>query len=484
MGAREPELSESLDEILWRNAHVLTMDAMKTDRNNKTNHAAPPGPSGLLFLSVPRHLLSRKRELKYVMQLVSQYGDFVKLPLPGGPVYLLNHPDFIKHVLQDNHENYTRSPTFERFKLVLGENLLTSEGEFWRKRRRLEQPAFHQKKVAEYGQIITDCTASMLDRWEEICKQREPVEVHKETIHLTMDVVTKALFGTSVGEDWEEAIKAFTITQEWGYRRRWVPIPLGLPTPWNLRFKQACRTLDRIVYDMIRRRRENGADENDLLGMLMGARDQDTGRALTDKELRDEVLMLFSAGHETTSNNLAWTCYLLSEFLGAREKLEDEVDRILQGRTPTAQDSSRLPYTKMVIQESLRLYPPSRVLLRRAVRPDRIGRYDIPAGSIVIFFQWAVHRHPDFWENPDAFDPVRFSPESSAACHPYAYFPFGGGPRMCIAYQFALLEAQLALAMIVRRFRLSLVPGHPVKPDPIVTLKPRYGSLMNLHRRF
>jgi len=234
---------------------------------------------------------------------------------------------------------------------------------------------------------------------------------------------------------------------------------------------------------MIRRRRENGADENDLLGMLMGARDQDTGRALTDKELRDEVLMLFSAGHETTSNNLAWTCYLLSEFPGAREKLEDEVDRMLQGRTPTAQDSSRLPYTKMVIQESLRLYPPSRVLLRRAVRPDRIGRYDIPAGSIVIFFQWAVHRHPDFWDNPEAYDPERFSPERSAGRHPCAYFPFGGGPRMCIAYQFALLEAELALAMIVQRFRLSLVPGHPVKPDPIVTLKPRYGILMSLQKR-
>jgi len=459
------------------------MQADQVTKSFQTSGLMPPGPRGWAFYGVGRRLLSRKTELKFVTQLVRQYGDFVKLPLPGGPVYLLNHPDFIKHVLQDNHENYTRSPTFERFKIVLGENLLTSEGEFWRKRRRLEQPAFHHKKVTEYGQIITDCTASMLDRWEETCKQREPVEVHKETIHLTMDVVTKALFGTSVGEDWEEAIKAFTITQEWGYRRRWVPIPLGLPTPWNLRFKQACRTLDRIVHDMIRRRRENGAGENDLLGMLMNARDQDTGKALTDKELRDEVLMLFSAGHETTSNNLAWTLYLLSQSPSVLQRLENEVDQVLQGRTPTAEDSSRLPYTKMVIQESLRLYPPSRVLLRRAVRPDRIGRYDIPAGSIVIFFQWAVHRHPDFWENPDAFDPVRFSPESSAACHPYAYFPFGGGPRKCIGYEFALLEAQLVLGMLVQKFRLSLVPGHPVVPDPLITLKPRYGILMNLQKR-
>ena len=459
------------------------MEAGQVTKDFQTSGLKPPGPRGWAFYAVGRRLLSRKAELEFVGQLVRQYGDFVKLPLLGPRVYLLNHPDYVKHVLQDNHENYTRSPTFERFKIVLGENLLTSEGEFWRKRRRLEQPAFHHKKVAEYGQIITECTASMLDRWEETCRRHEPVEVHRETIHLTMDVVTKALFGVSVGRDWEEAIKAFTVTQEWGYRWRWLPIPAGLPTPWNRRFKQACRTLDRIVYDMIRRRRENGDGENDLLGILMNARDDETDNALSDKELRDEVLMLFSAGHETTSNNLAWTCYLLSKSPAAREKVEDEVDRVLRGKAPATEDSTRLTYTKMVIQESLRLYPPSRVLLRRAVSADRVGDYEIPAGAIVIFFQWAVHRHPDFWENPESFDPDRFALERSANRHPYAYFPFGGGPRKCIGYEFALLEAQLALAMVAQRFRLCLVPGHPVVPDPLITLRPRYGIRMTLHKR-
>jgi len=428
--------------------------------------------------------LNRERELQCISELVRQFGDFVKLPFPGMKVYLLNHPDYVKHVLQDNHQNYTRNPTFERFKLVLGENLLTSEGEFWRKRRRLEQPAFHYKKVSDYSRIFTECTGSVLGRWEEMCDRHKPVEVHGEMMRLTMDVVSRALFGTPVGPEWEIAVQAFTTTQEWGYRQRWLPIPLAIPTPRNLRFKRACRTLDQITYDIIRQRRQSNSGQDDLLAMLMNARDEETGKGLSDRELRDEVLMLFSAGHETTSNNLAWTCYLLSKSPAVREKLEDEVDRVLQGRTPTAEDSSRLSYTKMVIQESLRLYPPSRVLLRRAVGDDRIAGYEVPAGSIVMFFQWTVHRHPNFWDNPEAFDPERFSPERSTGSHPYAYFPFGGGPRMCIGYQFALLEAQMALAMIAQRFRLSLVPGHPVIPDPVVTLKPRDGILLSLRRRF
>lgn len=449
----------------------------------QTSQASTAGPKGYLFPLVLGRLLNRKKELGYVTQLVRQYGDFVRLPFPGIRVYLLNHPDYVKHVLQDNHQNYTRNPTFERFKLVLGENLLTSEGEFWRRRRRLEQPAFHYKKVAEYSRIFTECTGSMLDRWEEMCDRHKPVEVHGEMMRLTMDVVSRALFGTPVGPDWEIAVQAFTTTQEWGYRQRWLPIPLAIPTPWNLRFKRACRTLDQITYDIIRQRRQTNSDQDDLFAVLMNARDEETGKGLSDRELRDEVLMLFSAGHETTSNNLAWTLYLLSEHPAVRRKLQDEVDQVLQRRTPTAEDSARLPYTKMIVQESLRLYPPSRVLLRRTVEADRIGGYEVPAGSIVMFFQWTVHRHPDFWENPEAFDPERFSPERSTGRHPYAYFPFGGGPRKCIGYEFALLEAQLVLTMLVQKFRLSLVRGHPVLPDPVITLRPRYGILMNLHKQ-
>ncbi len=449
-----------------------------------SGQARAPGPKGYLFLSVARQLLNRKKELDYVMQLVRQYGDFVKLPSPGRRgVYLLNHPDYVKHVLQDNHHNYTRSPTFDRFKLVLGENLLTSEGEFWRRRRHLEQPAFHYKKIAEYAQVFTDCTASLLDRWEQKYQRGETIEVHSEMMHLTMDAVTRALLGTALGATREAVVRAFATIQEWGYRQRLLPIPLGIPTRWNLRCKRACRTLDRMAYDIIAKRRRDSGDRNDLLAMLIKAREEETGEYMSNKELRNEVLMLFSAGYETTSNNLAWTFFLLSEFPSVLRRLEIEVDHVLQGRRPTADDCAKLAYTKMVIQESLRLYPPSRVLIRRAIKADRIGEYEIPAGSIVMFFQWAVHRHPDFWENPEGFDPERFTPETCSSRHPYAYFPFGGGPRKCIGYEFALLEAQLVLAMVVQKFRLSLVPGHPVVPDPVIALKPRHGILMTLHKQ-
>jgi cytochrome P450 len=427
-------------------------------------------------------LLNRKKELQYVSALVHRYGDFIKLPLPGSRVYLLNHPDYVKHVLQDNHPNYIRHLTFERFKLVLGENLLTSEGEFWRRRRRLEQPAFQHKQIAEYAQIFTESTASMLQRWERIYQNDKPIDAHRESMHLAMDIVSRALFSTILGSEWEDAVRAFAVTQEWGYRRRWVRIPLVLPTPWNLRFRKACKTLDRIVYDIIAKRRQINGNRTDLLGLLMGARDE-AGRGLSDKELRDEVLMLFSAGHETTANNLAWSCFLLSQNPAAARKLEAEVDQVLQGRIPTAEDASRLRYTKMVIQESLRLYPPARVILRSAIKSDRIAGYEIPSGSIVMFFQWSLHRHPEFWKNPEEFDPERFSPERSRGYHPYAFFPFGGGPRMCIGSEFALLEAQPALAMIVQRFRLKVVPGHTVEPDPVVTLKPKSGILMRLDKR-
>lgn len=449
----------------------------------RTSQASPPGPKGYLFPSVVRQLLDRKTELQYVTELVRRHGDFVKLPFPGIRVYLLNHPDYVQHVLQENHLNYVRDPGFERLKVVLGENLLTSDGEFWRRQRRIAQPAFHRRNIESFAQIFTTCTEAMLDCWEKIYEREEAIEVHSEMMHLTMDIVTKALFGTSIGANWETAVRAFTLTQEWGYRHRWFPIPLGVPTPWNLRFKQACQTLDRIVYDLIAERRRSNGDQKDLLAMLMNACDEETGRGMSDQQLRNEVLTLFSAGHETTANNLAWTCYLLSRFPSVLLKLEEEVDQVLRGRVPTADDSGRLPYTKMVIQESLRLYPPSRVITRAAIKDDKIGEYLIPAGSIVIFFQWTVHRHPDFWENPEGFGPERFLPERCGSRHPYAYFPFGGGPRKCIGYEFALLETQLVLAMLVQKFRLTLVPGHPVIPDPVITLKPRYGILMNLHKR-
>ncbi len=258
--------------------------------------------------------------------------------------------------------------------------------------------------------------------------------------------------------------------------------PLWIPTPRNLAFKRARAELDRVVYDIIASRRRRHAPKGDLLDMLLAAREQGSGEGMTDRQLRDEVMTLLLAGHETTATTLTWTWYLLSKHPGAARKLRAELDVVLGGRLPGVGDLPALEYTQRVVRESMRLYPPVWVISRTAIEEDEIGGYTIPAGSILLLSQYAMHRHPDFWENPEGFDPDRFSPERSEGRHRYAYFPFGGGPRLCIGANLAMLETELILAILAQRYRLELLPGHPVEPEPLITLRPRYGMKMMLSR--
>jgi cytochrome P450 len=442
--------------------------------------ATAPGPrSNLLELM----FASNSDPIKPFMDMQRQYGDIVRIDALGTVAHLLVHPEAIKYVLQDNNRNYPKSQTYEQLKQLLGNGLVTSEGDFWLRQRRLAQPAFHRQRIAGFAETMTSATERMLERWQPFAERGTPLDVASEMMALTMTIIAQTMFSTDVsadtavvGRDVGEALRSFDklINAK-------VKLPEWVPTPTRLRFQRAKATVDALVDRMIEERRRSGEDRGDLLSMLMLARDSETGEAMSDQQLRDEVMTIFLAGHETTSNALSWTFYLLSKHPTVERRLRTELATVLGGRTPTLHDLPQLPYTLMVIEESMRLYPPVWGIERRSLTDDRIGGYHIPAGSYIFLMQYVTHRHPDFWDNPEGFDPERFSPERATERPRFAYFPFGGGPRQCIGNNFALMEAQLILATVLQRYQLELVPGHPIEPESNITLSPRYGVQMTLH---
>lgn len=406
-----------------------------------------------------------------------RYGDFVRFRLGPYRVYLLSHPDYIAHVLQKNPRNYLKDG-YEHIEIV-GNGLLASEGDFWRRRRRIAQPAFHRERLAEMAKTMTDATRRMLTRWD-ACSTDGPLDIDAEMSRLTLGIVGRTFFGTEMGEEAGGVGAALETILNLGFQRtgRFVPVPSGVPTPKNRRYRNAVRHLNGVVDGLISGRQVNGGGEGDLLSMLLEAHDADTGQTMGGwRQLRDEVMTILTAGYETTARALSWTWYLIDANPLVRESLEREVDG-LNGRTPAFGDLERLTYTKMVIQESMRLFPPVWGLSRFVAREDEIGGYRVPKGSRVVISQYVTHRHPGFWEQPETFDPERFTPERSAGRTRYAYFPFSGGPRQCIGNNFAMMEATLILGTVAQRYRLTLVPGHPVEPEPSFTLRSRHGMRM------
>jgi cytochrome P450 len=413
--------------------------------------------------------------LQYLLNLQRQYGDVVRLPGFGVPAHLITHPDGVKHVLQDHNRNYPKSETYQQMKMILGNGLVTSEGDFWLKQRRLAQPAFHRQRIAAFAETMTEATARMLDRWQ----PNTTINLSNEMMALTMQIIAKTMFSAdlstqsdSIGQHVGEAFRAYDKLS--GAR---IKLPAFLPTPQRRRFQKAKAAIDQVVYSLIEQHRQSNQDHGDLLSMLMLSKDEETGQGMTDQQLRDEVLTIFLAGHETTSNALSWTFYLLSKHPEVARRLRAEINDVLGGRTPGIHDLPHLKYTLMVIEESMRILPPVWSIERRALADDTIGGYHIPAGSVIYLSQYVTHRHPEFWPNPEGFDPERFSPEQVAARPRSAYFPFAAGPRQCIGNSFALMEAQLILAMVVQRYQLDLVPGHPVETEPLITLNARHGIL-------
>ena len=444
-------------------------------------HTSAPGVGGLAFFRLMPEL--KRNTLGTFVNLWRAHGDV--FCLRGlWTTFMLFDPRHVEHVLHANSRNYRKGRTFKEIKAATGNGLFVSEGDVWLRQRRLAQPAFHRQRIASFAGIMTDSAEEMLERWRPLAERGQAVEVDAEMLRLTLGIVGKALFSRDLSDQADTVSQSFEIIRKHTTDRVMaiVKLPASLPTPRNRRYRRALSNADRIVYDLIAERRQGEGNPDDLLSLLMAARDEETGEGLSDRELRDQVVTLIGAGYETTTQALAWTWYLLAKHPEVDDRLRAEISDALGGRTPTFEDLPRLSYTLMVFQEAMRLYPPAWAMSRTANGPDVIGGYRVPANSEILLMPYITHRHPAYWERPEEFFPEHFSPERVAARPRFAYFPFGGGPRQCIGNGFALMEAQLIIAKVVQKYRLRLADGREVEPETSVTLRPRGGLRMTLHR--
>jgi cytochrome P450 len=444
--------------------------------------ASIPGPRrrypGEFLLAVTR------RPLEFLGSIKRDFGDVAGFRIGTQPIVLLSHPDDIRDVLVTHGRRFHKGRGLERAKLLLGDGLLTSEDEFHLRQRRLAQPAFHRARIAGYGDTMAAYARRRAEQWVDGTE----LDVAAEMAAYTLAVVGKTLFDADIedeagdiGDALGTAIATFNFTV--------VPfagVLLRLPLPVSRRFKRARKRLDATIYDMIARRRASGVDRGDLLSMLLMAQDSEgDGGGMSDLQLRDEAMTLLLAGHETTANALSWAWYLLSGAPDVEARLHAEVDS-LGDRMLGADDVARLPYTRAVLAETMRLYPPAWIIGRRALDAHRAGEHELAPRTIVLLSQWIVHRDPRWWPEAESFRPERWLPGGSAsdpARPKFSYFPFGAGTRVCIGEHFAWMEGVLALATFAQRWRLRLVPGHPVVPQPIVTLRPKHGMRMTVERR-
>jgi cytochrome P450 len=440
----------------------------------------PVGPKGGRVMGNMKEF--NRDTLAFVERCAREFGDVVLTRFLYVPAYFLFNPEHIEYVLASGSKNFVkamslRSPFFLR---LVGNGLVTSEGEFWRRQRRLAQPAFHRDRVNAYGETMVEFAERMLATW----RDGDTLDAHEEMMMLTQAVVARTLFSADVSGEADEIGAALSfIVRPFSSQAtlRWI-LDNRLPTPGHLRFNSAVRKIDRFVYRIIAERRASGEDTGDLLSMLLRAQDED-GTRMTDRQLRDEVMTLFLAGHETTALALTWAWYLLALNPEAEEKLHAELSEVLNGRAPTVEDLAALRYCEWVVKESMRLYPPAYAVGREAVRDCEVGGYRIPAGMQVFAFQWVVQRDARWFDEPAEFRPERWRDEVASRLPKFAYFPFGGGPRQCIGNSFALMEAVLILATVAQRFRLRLVPEPKVELLPAMSLRPKSGVPVKVEAR-
>lgn len=435
----------------------------------------PPGPSGLPVIG---NLLPLRRDpLAFVRRVQREYGNVATVHLLGRPIVLFFRPEAVQFFLVDHARSFISGSGRAEMRRLLGEGLLTTDGELHRRQRRQVQPAFHKRRVEGYAAIMVEQTQQMLAHW----RPGAQLDVARELQELTLRIVVKALFNVDLQTQSTALSQAFTDAIE-SRRPLFLPqLKVDLPGTAYHRFLAARRTLDAFVYRLIAERRAGGRDVGDVLSMLLQSSDEDGGTPMTDEQVRDQAMTLIAAGHETTSNALAWTFYLLSEHPRPREKLLAELQAALGGRPPALEDLPKLPYLDWVLHESMRVYPPAWTIGRRASEPFELEGYRFPAGTRVLFSQWVIHHLPEVWGDPDDFRPERWDPVTGPKPPPGAYFPFGGGPRMCIGMPFAQLEMRLLLATVLQHTVPRLVPGWPVVPMPRVTLRLKHGLRMVLH---
>ena len=441
----------------------------------------PPGPTGLPLLGMALQVM--RDPLGTLLRIAREYGDIVTIPVVSTTRTMLNLPEYIEQVTVVQQSKFHKSTlTKDVVGRLLGEGLLVSEGDFWRRQRRLAQPAFQRSRINEYAATMIESAEAHARTWSD----GQERDMAKEMMALTLDIAVRTLFGTTLPGESEQVGRSLEFLMRYSLRKARSPIkiPESWPTPANRRADRETEFLDSLVYRIIGERRELGSsnDHKDLLSLLMGAMDED-GSQMTPKQLRDETMTLFLAGHETTALTLSWTWYLLSQNPKAEARLHEELRGVLGGRPPGLADIERLPYLQAVVNEVLRLYPPAYILARTSIAPSSIGGYDFPADTTIIMSQWVMHRDARYFDDPEAFRPERWLDGLEDRLPAGAYFPFGDGPRRCIGQNFALLESVLVIATVAQRFGFRLVPGHKVVPEPLVTLRPRHGILMRLDAR-
>ena len=417
--------------------------------------------------------------LTFGLDVARRFGDIAHYHVGPLHVYQVNHPDLVRQILVDEPEKFYKARLIKHaFSRFAGEGLLTSDGAHWRQQRRLMQPAFNHSHLTTYGSVMVEYAHQMIDSFPE----GQVIEVNAEMAALTLRVVIKCLFGTDITRETQDLGPLMVAVLDAANQRlnAVLDVPPWVPTRRNLREKRAVARLDSMLQAFITARRASGGNENDLLSVLLAATDEESGARMTDRQLRDEMMTLVLAGHETTATALTWTWYLLTQHPTIESELLDELQRVLHGRTPTAADLPNLPYTDMIVREAMRLYPPAPGVAREPIQDVTIGGYDVPKGSLVTVNMYALHRDPRFFDEPDRFKPERFARGWEDRLPRYAYLPFGGGPRVCIGNGFAMMEARLILATIAQRRRLSLEPGQEIVPVQLVTVRPKHGIRMKL----
>jgi cytochrome P450 len=441
---------------------------------------APAAPAGL---PIAGHIMKWRADPVKLLTDASRQGDIVELGLPGRTL-LLTHPVHVKHVLQDNHQNYCKGWVFDRIRPYWGESLLTAEGETWRRQRRRVQPSFKRDHTTGFAPIITTRTAEMLSRWDAIAASGQPLALYNEMTELALVIIGDVLFGVDLWADAAEMAKSAQSALAVLKKRvaALAPLPLWMPTPDNRRFNGAMRMLNDRISAIVARKQHAGDTGPSFLAMLMAARDE-TGAPMTARQLHEEILGMLQQGHDTVGESLAWTWYLLAQHPEVERQLHREIADVLGDRVPEVADLPRLPYAHRILQESLRLYPPVWVIPRDAIHDDEIGGYQVPAGSTILLCPYLSHRRSEFWDNPEAFDPDRFLPERSKDRPRHAYYPFGGGPRLCMGVDMAMMEMLLIVVMVARKYRIHLVPGHREEPECVLDMIPRHHVRATLHKQ-
>jgi cytochrome P450 len=435
----------------------------------------PPGPPRLRTLVGLFRFLTGGDRILSISTALQQYGDILLTRLGRTQIYFVSNPDMAQECLVTRHRDFQKSGAYFLLRLVLGNGLLTSEGSFHLRQRRMMQPAFHRERLRAYGNAMIEFSMQARDAYQD----GQTTDMNRDMMRVTLYIVAKALFGTDVSEDAPRVGKSLDTLMELDvvFANPLGPFIAKLPLPINRKRIGMTRDLDDVMYRMIKARRASG-DTGDLLSMLLAARDEDDNTGMTDEQVRNEAVTLFLAGHETTANALTWTWYLLAQHPEVEARFHAELDRVLEGRDPTPEDFGRLVYTRQVLAESMRLYPPIWVVGREAVCDTQLGGYHLPKGSQVFITTYFVHRDPRWYPDPERFDPERFSEENSVRRPKFAYFPFGGGNRLCIGEGFAWMEGVLVLATIGQRWKFRLANDKPVKPDPSFTLRPKGGLKM------